>query len=83
MHEVSYTDKGPDVRWYNYNGHTNEVLKPLFPHEKQAYSSIEEASEAAAKRSELFGNELDKSMERHKGFRGLLDEAAPSRSGPR
>ena len=53
-HENSITIQDEDGFWINVSGHTGEVLKPTHEFERERYSSLEEAENAAALRSYLF-----------------------------
>jgi hypothetical protein len=57
-HEQSESVEGREVgrndgRWYNINGHTGEILTPVFPFERESYATMEEADAAAKRRSQL------------------------------
>lgn len=55
-HENSRTIQDEDGFWINISGHTGKVLKPMHKFEKDKYETVEEAVEAAKKRSYLFGD---------------------------
>lgn len=66
-HEESKTIQR-NGRWINVNGHTGQVLDPIWSFERSSYLKLAAALFAARRRSQMFGSAFDTKRGRH-GYR--------------